>query len=255
MKKERVNRIRATISSTICIMCGIVCIIIFICSILVIHWESKELNDSLDLLAFHFGIIFGPILLIVELCGNKKYGPIRYSSEYRIPTKISYKSDITERLLTYLKNNKYKKGSCSLTTMNLDYYIKRDKNDDVHIYTFLKSNRITQDIVNDYKKHLIELQDYLADNEDKIINGWIHLHIYFIAEITKNTKVAEELVSYNLINPDSVVLMPILINTNEKNVYIGNYNDGLGELAYKHQKKVIEKNLKTLDKGTIPLDE
>ena len=123
MKKERVNRIRATISSTICIMCGIVCIIIFICSILVIHWESKELNDSLDLLAFHFGIIFGPILLIVELCGNKKYGPIRYSSEYRIPTKISYKSDITERLLTYLKNNKYKKGSCSLTTMNLDYYI------------------------------------------------------------------------------------------------------------------------------------
>jgi hypothetical protein len=139
--------------------------------------------------------------------------------------------------------------------MNLDYYIKRDKNDDVHIYTFLKSNRITQDIVKDYKNHLIELQDYLADNEEKIIDGWIHLHIYFIAGITKNTKVAEELVSYNLINPDSVVLMPILINTNEKNVYIGNYNDGFGELAYKDQKKVIEKNLKTLDKGTIPLDE
>lgn len=255
MKKEKVNRIRATISLTICIMGMIIALGGFAGMFIAIFLGSQELAEGLDLLAFHFMIIFGPIFLIVELCGNKKYGPIRYSSEYRIPTKISYKSDITERLLTYLKNNKYKKGSCSLTTMNLDYYIKRDKNDDVHIYTFLKSNRITQDIVNDYKKHLIELQDYLADNEDKIINGWIHLHIYFIAEITKNTKVAEELVSYNLINPDSVVLMPILINTNEKNVYIGNYNDGLGELAYKHQKKVIEKNLKTLDKGTIPLDE
>ena len=255
MKKEKVNRIRATISLTICIMCMIIALGGFVGMFIAFFLGSQELAEGLDLLAFHFMIIFGPIFLIVELCGNKKYGPIRYSSEYRIPTKISYKSDITERLLTYLKNNKYKKGSCSLTTMNLDYYIKRDKNDDVHIYTFLKSNRITQDIVKDYKKHLIELQDYLADNEDKIINGWIHLHIYFIAEITKNTKVAEELVSYNLINPDSVVLMPILINTNEKNVYIGNYNDGLGELAFKHQKKVIEKNLKTLDKGTIPLDE
>lgn len=255
MKKEKVNRIRATISLTICIMGMIIALGGFAGMFIAIFLGSQELAEGLDLLAFHFMIIFGPIFLIVELCGNKKYGPIRYSSEYRIPTKISYKSDITERLLTYLKNNKYKKGSCSLTTMNLDYYIKRDKNDDVHIYTFLKSNRITQDIVNDYKKHLIELQDYLADNEDKIINGWIHLHIYFIAEITKNTKVAEELVSYNLINPDSVVLMSILINTNEKNVYIGNYNDGLGELAFKHQKKVIEKNLKTLDKGTIPLDE
>ena len=255
MKKEKVNRIRATISLTICIMGMIIALGGFAGMFIAIFLGSQELAEGLDLLAFHFMIIFGPIFLIVELCGNKKYGPIRYSSEYRIPTKISYKSDITERLLTYLKNNKYKKGSCSLTTMNLDYYIKRDKNDDVHIYTFLKSNRITQDIVKDYKKHLIELQDYLADNEDKIINGWIHLHIYFIAEITKNTKVAEELVSYNLINPDSVVLMSILINTNEKNVYIGNYNDGLGELAFKHQKKVIEKNLKTLDKGTIPLDE
>lgn len=255
MKKEKVNRIRATISLTIGMMCGILCIIIFICDVLAIIWWSPELKHSLELLTFHYAIIFFPIFFIVEFCGNKKYGPIRYSSEYRIPTKISYKSDITERLLTYLKNNKYKKGSCSLTTMNLDYYIKRDKNDDVHIYTFLKSNRITQDIVKDYKNHLIELQDYLADNEEKIIDGWIHLHIYFIAEITKNTKVAEELVSYNLINPDSVVLMPILINTNEKNVYIGNYNDGFGELAYKDQKKVIEKNLKTLDKGTIPLDE
>lgn len=255
MKKEKVNRIRATISLTIGIMGMIIALGGFVGMFIAIFLGSQELADGLDLLAFHFMIIFGPIFFIVELCGNKKYGPIRYSSEYRIPTKISYKSDITERLLTYLKNNKYKKGSCSLTTMNLDYYIKRDKNDDVHIYTFLKSNRITQDIVKDYKKHLIELQDYLADNEDKIINGWIHLHIYFIAEITKNTKVAEELVSYNLINPDSVVLMPILINTNEKNVYFGNYNDGLGELAFKHQKKVIEKNLKTLDKGTIPLDE
>ena len=108
MKKEKVNRIRATISLTIGIMGMIIALGGFVGMFIAIFLGSPELADGLDLLAFYFCIIFGPIFFIVEFCGNKKYGPIRYSSEYRIPTKISYKSDITERLITYLKNNKYK---------------------------------------------------------------------------------------------------------------------------------------------------
>lgn len=260
MNKDTFNKIRVTI----CLTCIICAIIIWLATMgfrlyVIISNNEAYKEISLKLMGGPLTILMLILLsisTIVALYNSKKYGRIRFSTEYRTPIVIPYQFNIKDNLIKYLTSNKYIEGNCSLTTMNVRYFIKMDNNRDVHLYAFLKNNKINQTILNEYKEnYLTELLDFIADQEEKVIKEFMYYYVYFIASIKETDDEVEEIINYNQITHGYVILMPIIINQSEKKIYIADYNDGLGQILYKNQQKLIIERLKTLDEGTIPLDE
>lgn len=252
MNKEKFNKIRVgiCITNAICAVCVFLIIVGFrVFAIFSNNETYKELSLKIingpGILLFLF---FSLICTFFLFYNHKKYGPIKFNSEYRIPKIISYQANIKDNIINYLNNNEYIKGNCNLSSMNIDYYINMNNEKDVHLFAFLKSSKINQTILREYKEnYLREFLDYIGDNEEKIINGYRFFYIYFIITISDNNKFAEEIINYNLTVHSYVILMPILINQKENKIYIADYNDGIGQTLYKKQQKIVIEKLKSLD--------